>query len=963
MIPKVLRGQKIGGLLVYLLGPGEANEHRDRHIVAGSPTLLRAQWLEHFDGPEADDAAREVALAVAHEIDIPRKLYGTTVKMRAKPVAAGVGGRGMDVVEPAAKGDTKTQMRDAPVWHCVLALEPGEVLEDDRWAELANEFMDRMGFTGTADGKRAQARWAAVRHGKSGETGEGQEHIHIAASLVREDGSKVSTYDYGPGKARGDWRRAQQVANELEHQFGLRVLLSREQGGGLSGDSRAETERAKRTNAPETEREKMRRLVRAAATAAEGEAEFVAGLRAAGIAIRPRYARGGTDEVTGYSVRFHGDAGEVGPWLSGGKLARDLSLTALREQQWNDSPDTRADALGVWRNRTAGAGRQRAGKAGDDPEMWRQAAAEMGQWRQAMTGVPVTDRAQWAWMAGQAAGVFAAWSQALEGNQPGEFAAAARQLTRSSQVQYASQRFRPRGAGGAGLGGVAQLLLGAAGRVGGSSSRRVGRGDPDVDAGALALAALLALLVLAIAIALEIARAHEARGELTRALAIEQATRHGLEAMRQRWEADLERRQFIWGQDAADLFAAATGRRRSATRTPTMARAEEQLGDQRLDALAQAAEELVPGITTAGAWPVLRGQLAEIERTGRDAIADLATVLASRELDTADDAAAVLGWRLEHFEPAPGDTEPTPPASEAPSRAAAAASGPLTPPADSPPAAGARRRAYYTELPEDQRRLRRVEAVASAAAARHDIVPRAWSDERLGQELRDRRAEVQLLAEDIAARQQEGPHTRTARERNAVLVEQAEKIAAAQQARITADDLAREEGGLAHRKTRLESELEATSRVRAMARKKLQGELDETSEALDETTPKAAKARAAADLAATATGVPQHLWDEVLRDAHPARQKHRLTQAAKQDKRDLGDDTRFLNHLQRNLEHVEHEHTARASLTPEQRAARQRAPRPGRPKPTRGTGTSLPPRPPDRGYGGPNRGNGPGLGR
>ncbi|MGV9668716.1 hypothetical protein [Nocardia niigatensis] len=41
-------------------------------------------------------------------------------------------------------------------------------------------FMARMGFTGTKDGKVAQARWAAVRHGHSGEKGDGQDHIHLS---------------------------------------------------------------------------------------------------------------------------------------------------------------------------------------------------------------------------------------------------------------------------------------------------------------------------------------------------------------------------------------------------------------------------------------------------------------------------------------------------------------------------------------------------------------------------------------------------------------------------------------------------------------------------------------------------------------------------------------------------------------------------------------------------------------
>jgi hypothetical protein len=42
--------------------------------------------------------------------------------------------------------------------------------------------------------------------------------------------------------------------------------------------------------------------VRAAATASESEAEFVRRMRRCGLLVRPRYADGRTDVITGYSV-------------------------------------------------------------------------------------------------------------------------------------------------------------------------------------------------------------------------------------------------------------------------------------------------------------------------------------------------------------------------------------------------------------------------------------------------------------------------------------------------------------------------------------------------------------------------------------------------------------------------------------------------------------------------------------
>ncbi|MGY2025977.1 relaxase/mobilization nuclease domain-containing protein [Nocardia gipuzkoensis] len=633
MIPKIKRGQKMGGLMVYLLGEGDHNEHRDRHIIAGSPTVMRAQWLGHFDGPGDKEAAREVALAVAHEMEIPRALYGTQVRMKAKAVAVGVGARelGMDVVEPAGKGE-KAEYRDAPVWHCVLSLMPGEELDDAKWHQVVNEFMDRMGFTGTPDGKRAQARWAAVRHGHSGEHGEGQDHIHIAASLVREDGSKVSTFDYGPGKAKGDWKRAQQVAGELEREFGLKVLASRQEGGGLSGNSRAEIERA-REGTGETERERLRRAVRAVAVAAEDETAFVRGLREAGISTRPRYETGGTGEVTGYSVRFQRNGGEVGPWVGGGKLAGDLSLTALREQQWDDSPDGRDAALTAWKNHTERT--NRTGRSGPTRsggvDAWKRAAAETEQWRERLGQVPHGDRAQWAWMAGQAAGVFAAWSETLEGNQPGAFAAAAHELTRSAQLNRRRDRYRPpRGAHSNAFADLAQLLLA---HPTGSRPRSHTRGATrEVEAVAaiavVLLALMLLLLAIAIAIAVEIARAHRARGELGRALAVEHMTRQHLDPVRAQWETELNACRDQWDRDAADVFAAAAGRaaartidRATAPETDAAAAHRDSHGqDQReKDALTAASGPLTPP-TEPTAEGKRRPYYTELSRDARTAL-------------------------------------------------------------------------------------------------------------------------------------------------------------------------------------------------------------------------------------------------------------------------------------------------------------------------------------------------------
>ncbi|MBF6426065.1 relaxase domain-containing protein [Nocardia cyriacigeorgica] len=85
--------------------------------------------------------------------------------------------------------------------------------------------------------------------------------------------------------------------------------------------------------------------------------------------------------------------------------------------------------------------------------------------------------------------------------------------------------------------------------------------------------------------------------------------------------------------------------------------AEHALGADGLARLDIAAEAIQPGPCDAPAYPVLRQHLAVLALTGNDPTTALRTAAAERELDTADDAAAVLDWRLDttgHHNRVPG---------------------------------------------------------------------------------------------------------------------------------------------------------------------------------------------------------------------------------------------------------------------------------------------------------------------
>jgi DNA primase catalytic core len=78
--------------------------------------------------------------------------------------------------------------------------------------------------------------------------------------------------------------------------------------------------------------------------------------------------------------------------------------------------------------------------------------------------------------------------------------------------------------------------------------------------------------------------------------------------------------------------------------------AEIHLGAMAMAQLEDDTERVHPGVTAAPAWPTLRGHLALLACSGADPAVVLTAAVEARELDTADDPAAVLVARLPHSE-------------------------------------------------------------------------------------------------------------------------------------------------------------------------------------------------------------------------------------------------------------------------------------------------------------------------
>jgi len=330
VITKMQRGTRTRGLVEYLFGPGRTEEHTNQRIVAA--------WEPAWEGITHPDEVQRALLTA--EVDAPVKRMPEVAKPAEHVYHVSISNHGQD-----------------------------RNLSDEEWATVARAVADKLGLTGTDT--QEGARWFAVHHGAA--SGD-RDHIHFVATLVREDGRGIYL--------NKDKLALREVAKEMAARFGLEVR-TREPGAGVRELSRPElaaTLQAGEQQEPvapsrhsgeqpnrggeegvapepvapvEVPRRRLERAVRAAASAASTEAQWLARLGELGVEVAPRWARGG-DRVVGYRVALAdtptGQDGSKAVWFGGGKLAHDLTLPALRAGWTRD-----ADPVTAWRRATTPA--------------------------------------------------------------------------------------------------------------------------------------------------------------------------------------------------------------------------------------------------------------------------------------------------------------------------------------------------------------------------------------------------------------------------------------------------------------------------------------------------------------------------------------------------------------------------------------------------------------------------------
>ncbi|MEU6214326.1 hypothetical protein ABZ891_31070 [Streptomyces sp. NPDC047023] len=180
-----------------------------------------------------------------------------------------------------------------------------------------------------ARGDEHACRWVAVRHAS--------DHIHIAATLARQDGRHP--------RVRGDIPNMHTAARAFEARWGLAEMSPLDRTARrrpLTG----EAEKAARRGLAETARESLQRTVRTAAALAHDDTDFLDRLRDAGLRVHERRDDDGT--LVGYAVALPGDRERFEPAVTpaDGALAehriREASAVLGRAGQADGAGDVAA---------------------------------------------------------------------------------------------------------------------------------------------------------------------------------------------------------------------------------------------------------------------------------------------------------------------------------------------------------------------------------------------------------------------------------------------------------------------------------------------------------------------------------------------------------------------------------------------------------------------------------------------
>lgn len=208
-----------------------------------------------------------------------------------------------------------------PAWHCSLSLPPPENLTDEKWGELTEKFMEKMGFS-------SETVWTAVRHHDTE-----HDHVHIIASRI----------DLAGKLFLGKWeaKEAIKLTNELAREYDLREVdyekpkLSRRQL------KKSEIDMAIRTDEAPPRLKIQQTIDAIIARSPISASHFAEQLEAAGIRVRANLAS--TGKMNGFSFALNGVQ------FTGSSLGAGYKWTELQKKGVTYDKDADAQSLSRFR--------------------------------------------------------------------------------------------------------------------------------------------------------------------------------------------------------------------------------------------------------------------------------------------------------------------------------------------------------------------------------------------------------------------------------------------------------------------------------------------------------------------------------------------------------------------------------------------------------------------------------------
>ena len=210
-----------------------------------------------------------------------------------------------------------------PVFHASLRLPNGESLTDEQWRAVASMYLQQMGYTNTA--------YVVIKHPEN--------HIHIVASRIRFDGTRVQTW-------QERWT-SMGAMHEIERAYDLsrpRTRPSKEHPSRLVRESPVEQRMAAQLGERPVKVELARRIDMALERSDGSREDFTRALAEAGVQVRwsagkDGTVRGASFELSEYSgqqqARWKGSKiGSLYRWQElGARLEEHAQAHAIRQEQ------------------------------------------------------------------------------------------------------------------------------------------------------------------------------------------------------------------------------------------------------------------------------------------------------------------------------------------------------------------------------------------------------------------------------------------------------------------------------------------------------------------------------------------------------------------------------------------------------------------------------------------------------